>query len=220
MKFNPKVSVVIPTYNNSSFLADALSSIVKQSYKHFEIIVIDDGSTDGTFDRYHIENNDYQILSIPHSGAGYARNQGILRSTGEYLAFLDADDIWPEDKLHRQIESMLTRHIDLSFTYIDAFLDDEISHLKLKENNLMPGICASTMLVKKNVFLDIGLFDEKYKIGEFIEWFIRAKKKITTFDVYSEIIVKRRLHKNNTSKRSNNRHHDYLKILNNHISDQ
>src|ERR1700683_5328109 len=108
--FKPLVSVVIPTYNRTKQTIAAIESVLAQTYPHFEIIVVDDGSTDGSgevIQRFIDQktNGSHQILFVgqPNQGASIARNTGIERAQGEYIAFLDSDDIWVPEKLEWQI---------------------------------------------------------------------------------------------------------------------
>jgi len=98
------VSVVIPAFNCSNFIEEAVDSVLNQSYKNIEIIVIDDGSTDNTLDIMRAFGNEIQIYSQENNGISVARNLGILNSTGEYVAFLDADDKWKSDKLQKDLD--------------------------------------------------------------------------------------------------------------------
>src|SRR3972149_5566353 len=97
-----KISVIIPTYNETSVIGECLRSLSKQSYKDFEIIVVDDGSTDSTFQsasKFQIPNSKFQILHGEHLGAGAARNLGASHAKGEILVFVDADMTFDRDFL-------------------------------------------------------------------------------------------------------------------------
>lgn len=108
MAWNAKVSVVIPTYNRAGFIGAAVESALGQSYSNLEIIVVDDGSTDNTLDVLgSITDRRLEIVRLPRrEGGGFARNQGISRATGGFVAFLDSDDIWEPEKLERQIQAL------------------------------------------------------------------------------------------------------------------
>lgn len=208
----PKISVIIPSFNNAEFLQEALDSVYAQNYLNIEIIVVDDGSTDGTKDVDFID--EIKFYSIPHSGAAVARNFGVKQSTGDLLAFLDADDLWPLDKLHTQVQGLIQKNLDAMFTNITQFVDTKAINLKIKDpNKVMQGLCASTMLIRRDIFLKIGWFNTQYKIGEFIEWFIRAKQQKLKFSVIEHLLSKRRIHGNNTSSRCKAHKNDYLKML-------
>lgn len=113
----PLVSIIIPAYNAKQFIKDAINSALQQSYKNIEIILVDDGSTDGTevyFDEF--QKREVQCYSIKNGGASSARNFGLSKSKGEYIQFLDADDILHSNKIENQIKAMLNQEADISFT--------------------------------------------------------------------------------------------------------
>jgi glycosyltransferase involved in cell wall biosynthesis len=95
----PKVSVIIPAYNTATYLAEAVESVLKQSFRGFEILIVDDGSTDDTLEVARRFEPQVRVFSKENGGPASARNLAINNSTGEYLAFLDSDDLWEEDKL-------------------------------------------------------------------------------------------------------------------------
>ena len=102
----PKVSVIIPSYNRKAYIQETIESVRKQSYQDFEIILIDDGSTDGTLDILKGYGDSIQLIQQKHAERAAARNKGIEQSKGEYIAFLDSDDTWLPEKLALQIEIM------------------------------------------------------------------------------------------------------------------
>jgi len=106
-KVNKKISVIIPTFNGDKYIIKSIDSVLSQTFKDFEIIVIDDGSTNDVYKvlKYYIENNVIKYIRQENSGPGQARKNGILNSTGEYIACIDDDDIWIDvDKLKNQVE--------------------------------------------------------------------------------------------------------------------
>jgi len=131
---NNKISVVIPVYNGEAFISDAIQSVLKQTVRPYEVIVVNDGSVDGTAEKLALFGTRITVISIPNGGVSNARNVGIQASSGELIAFLDADDIWYEDKLERQLE-VFERYPDLGFCCCDyVFL---IKHSGLKINHLL-----------------------------------------------------------------------------------
>ena len=100
----PKVSVVIPTYNRGKYIAATINTVLNQTYKDFEIIVIDDGSTDDTQRELEQFGGKIKIITQPNSERAVSRNNGVKNSTGAYIAFLDSDDLWSPDKLEKQVE--------------------------------------------------------------------------------------------------------------------
>src|SRR5437667_12630279 len=100
----PLVSVVIPCYNGERYLAEAIESVLAQRYEPLEIIVVDDGSTDRSAEVARHFGDAVQYVCQPHAGAAAARNRGVGLATGDLIAFLDADDVWTEGRLARQVQ--------------------------------------------------------------------------------------------------------------------
>ncbi len=171
----PLISVIIPTYNHEDFISKAIDSVLDQTYKDLEIIVVDDGSTDNT--RYVIKKYDEKVKYIfqANRGLASARNTGILASKGEFIAFLDADDIWLPSKLELQIELMLKAGSIGAVGCAGYFLDRRERIIgrfgvqnrtskekllnKLSTNNIV-NAGGSAILVRRECFEKVGLFDE------------------------------------------------------------
>src|SRR4030042_4827818 len=100
----PKVSVIIPTYNRGNLVLESIQSVFAQTFSDYEIIVIDDGSTDNTREVLHPYLSKLTYIYEKNSGQSFARNIGILASKGEYIAFLDSDDLWEPEKLETQVK--------------------------------------------------------------------------------------------------------------------
>lgn len=99
-----KVSVIIPTFNREEYISDTIQSVLDQTYKDFEIIVVDDGSTDNTRKKLEQFNSKIKIIKQKNSERAVSRNNGVRNASGEYIAFLDSDDLWVKDKLEKQVE--------------------------------------------------------------------------------------------------------------------
>lgn len=124
-KMHPLVSIIIPSYNSLHFLDETLKSALNQTYNNLEVILVDDGSTDGTVEHFkRFKENGVVCLSQENSGASVARNTGLEACSGEYIQFLDADDIIHSEKIEKQISRMLKERAELSFTPWNIFLDD------------------------------------------------------------------------------------------------
>lgn len=173
------VSVVIPAYNAEKFIERALQSVVQQTYQPIEIIVVDDGSVDKTEDVIKNFSNFSLIKYIKqkNSGPSKARNTGIIEACGEYIAFLDADDIWVnKEKIHLQIEKFKSNEgVVLVDTFAEVYWNDAKTvypardNSKTKPKDFLYVNCVnatSSVLVKKEALLKAGLFDEKISFGE------------------------------------------------------
>ncbi len=167
----PKVSVILPAYNGEKFIAAAIDSALNQTYKDFEIIVVNDGSTDRTAEILSKYGGKIRVISQANGGIAKARNVAIDNSKGEYLAFLDQDDIWLEDKLEKQME-VFDKDKEVGLVYSDTFVmtdgNVELKSFDLKkpyrgmviEELLMNSfISTSSVVTKKECFDRVGMFD-------------------------------------------------------------
>lgn len=184
---NPKVSVVIPCYNGEKFIGDAIESVLNQTYQDFEIIVVDDGSTDNSksvIEHYLVDDRVKFIQHQQNRGIPAARNAGIRIATGQYIAFLDQDDKWMRQKLQLQVHFFRNTHkdVDLLFgniivideygrclgqlppnPYFQQVLNDKKQTLKkLFESNFIPSI---TVMLKRECLIAVGYFDERVICG-------------------------------------------------------
>ena len=200
--YEKKFSVIIPTYNRAAFISIAVNSVLKQTYKKFELIVVDDGSRDRT--KRIIENlddNRVKYLRIPHSGVSFARNTGIHLSSGKYIAFLDSDDKWAESKLERTVEYIKR------YPRIQVFHTDEIWYkngklLKQKKKHKRPSgfvyknclsLCCigmSTAVIKKEVFDDTGYFDTKLPACEDYDLWLRICSRYEVMLIPEQLTIK------------------------------
>lgn len=188
---NPKVSVVIPTYNRAHLISRAIKSVLDQTYKDLEIIVVDDGSTDNT-EKIIKSFQDGRIRYIQHNknkGASAARNTGIKASKGEYIAFQDSDDEWFPDKLEQQIKAFDNASPKVGVIYSGFYRieDDKKTYIPgdnivQKEgdihNELLKGNFVGTpaVLIKKECFENIKYFDENIPAFEDWELWIELSK--------------------------------------------
>ena len=166
------VSVIIPTYNCSKYVTEAINSVLEQTYNNYEIIVIDDGSTDDTEGILSLYMDKIRYVKKGNGGPASARNLGIKESKGEYVAFLDADDLWDSSKLEKQI-ALFDENLDLGLVH--TALSQFIASLEnmapsftnsVENNNDFKDlfwhnfIGTSTVLVRKECFEKLGTFNE------------------------------------------------------------
>lgn len=187
------ISVVVPTYNRAYVIQRAIESIQKQTYSNIEIIVVDDGSTDNT--REIVEGiSDSRICYIQSSknaGVSHARNLGIVAAKGDYIAFQDSDDVWRSDKLEKQMECMKVQEYGMVYSAFEReFQDGTVVYyppkempIEKKQGNILVSlleknlVSTQTMLVKREVFDEIGLFNEGMSNLEDYDIAVRIAKK-------------------------------------------
>lgn len=202
----PEVSVVIPTYNSAQFIGEALRSVFDQTFKDYEIIVVDDGSTDQTKEVIHRYGNKIRYIFQEQRGPANARNRGIRDSLGQYIAFLDADDVWLPLKLKKQV-CMFHRCPPLAMVFTEnsvfnqsGVCQNSIGKGKRLMNGdvvknifLYNGVVTSTVMVRSEVFNKIGLFEEELQLAEDDNMWIRiaANFKVALID---EPLVRYRVH--------------------------
>jgi glycosyltransferase involved in cell wall biosynthesis len=198
---NPKVSVVIPVYNGEAYITETIESVKNQTYDNMEIIVVDDGSTDQTPSLVKGEISLY--IRQENRGVAAARNKGIDAATGEYLAFIDADDKWDAKKLEIQIGFMEEHpHISYTFTNHVRYLTDELNEFpkwarEEGQNKELTGYIPSSLVVRRTDFDKIGYFDEGFRTGEDTEWFLRARDFGFQMAVIPENLLLKRVHSSN-----------------------
>ncbi|WP_201352030.1 glycosyltransferase family 2 protein [Hydrogenimonas urashimensis] len=211
---DPSVSVIIPTYNRRRYLDEAIESVLAQRYEPLELIVVDDGSTDGTQEivaRYPFIRYIYQ----ENAGQAAARNRGIREATGEFLAFLDSDDLWMPGKLRRQVAYLQDHpHVQMLFAHVEQFSTEEHRHLhKAEAGKTLPGLVFGTLLIRREDFLQVGYLQEKWRVGEFVEWFGRATEAGLAFHTLDETLLRRRLHDTNIGLENRAGRNDFARIL-------
>lgn len=204
----------MPAYNAENYISDAIDSVIAQTYHNWELIIVDDGSTDNTSQivkECQAKDNRIQYYYQQNGKQGKARNLGISKSNGVYLAFLDADDIWLAEKLNIQIDEIQNKGVDLVFADSYIFSHDEIlsscqkmnipakvfydrSCVKLfLEGNKIPIL---TVLVKKEKVLAVDVFSEKLEIQNVEDYHLWLKLLMSNCKFYTShhILAKYRIH--------------------------
>lgn len=212
------ISVIIPVYNREKYIAEAIESVLAQTYKPLEIIVINDGSTDNSAEIIKNFGSKIKYFDQVNSGLANTLNKGINLTNGEFIAFLDSDDLWVKNKLSLQMAIFANNpDVDIVFAYVQQFispeLEDEIKHKIYISQEIIKGYSKGTMLAKKEVFSQIGLFDTTLKLGDFIDWYFKASEQGIKNLICPEILLKRRIHDNNMGIIQKKYRSDYVKII-------
>lgn len=213
----PFVSVIIPAYNCESFIAEAVESVRRQEYEPLEIIVIDDGSTDGTQSCVKSLGEDIRYAYQANKGPAAARNRGIGMAGGEVIAFLDADDYWPAKKLQIQVALMNSQpslDVVLGRIRCTGLLNEADRRIRFESpDNTMISICLGSGVFRKSIFGKVGLFDESLRHYEDHDWFLRAREKRISMIILKDITLYNRRNEYSMSRRKTRNDPSMIQIL-------
>jgi glycosyltransferase involved in cell wall biosynthesis len=207
-----RISVVIPARNAGAFLGDALDSVFAQGLDAPEVVVVDDGSTDDTVRVARSYGRGVEVLSQPQSGSGRARNTGLEATSGDLVAFLDADDIWTADKSALQLPVLeQDPRTGLVFADVISFQDGRQQDRTFFEEREFDGRCVpssiflydiiftSTVILRRTCLDAVGQFDGSLAIGQDTDLWLRIALEFP-FAVVNRPLVKRRLHASNVTR--------------------
>jgi glycosyltransferase involved in cell wall biosynthesis len=220
MKNSPLVSVIIPVFNYDRYLGDAIESVLGQTHQNLDVIVVDDGSTDRSGEvAKSFAAKGVRYSPQEHTGIGETRNRGVELARGDYLAFLDADDRWPDEKLERQLQAF-DNDPALEMVFGQAVQlqngpewEAGVKDKKVAAGSLVPGMVAGTMLIKRDAFFRVGKFPGGLKVGEFVDWYARAVELQVRSLVLPDLFLWRRIHDSNQGIRERQSVSDYARVL-------
>lgn len=208
----PQVSAIIPCYNSAKYLPEAIESVLNQTYDNIEIIVVNDGSTDDTDEVLKPYLDRIKYIKQVNAGPAAARNKGIADSEGEYIAFLDADDIWTADKTRKQME-IIGSSSDVAMVYskFENFCGDTGEKLSVVPDTTPSGflfdlilqkniIALPSVLARKSRLLEAGCFDQSLITAEDTNLWLKIAYKYPITAI-PEVLFFRRMHKDNISSR-------------------
>lgn len=216
----PLVSCIIPAYNGERYLRETLESIIAQTYRPIEIIVADDGSTDSTAALVAHFPYEIRYLFQPNAGTAAACNLGLSTAQGEFITFLAHDDLWHAEKLERQMERFQTRpELAACVTHVKNFWSPELRPEEIPPHdqrifNPLPGYVPQTLLARRTLFEAIGGFKTTLRHADSTDWFLRVKESGAIIELLPDVLVYRRLHRNNLSRRfASDSRAEYLQLL-------
>lgn len=205
----------MPCYNAERFIADAIDSILTQTVPIQELIVVDDGSTDKSPDIVAGFGSALRYLRQSNLGAAAARNLGIAQSSGDLIAFLDADDLWPAHSLAIRLERL---RADSGLAWVGGSVEQFFSPapgqaIVPSPAPAMPARLAGAMLFRRAAFERIGSFDPAIRLGYMLEWCSRAAAAGLRGDAAGTTVLCRRLHDSNSVLDRQSLSQDYLRAL-------
>jgi glycosyltransferase involved in cell wall biosynthesis len=211
------ISVIIPVYNGEDFIAEAIDSILQQRYEPLEIIAVDDGSTDATPEIIARYDTAVRYIRQSNHGPASACNKGLSMAQGDIVGFLDADDLWTQNRLHLQ----------LPYFTEDSKLDIVLGLVQLMRHSILPADSGSFIpvdtpeialhpgcsLFKRKVFNTVGFFDETLTMGYDWDWFMRARELGITMTILEHTTLYYRRHAGNITNQVERGNHFTLEML-------
>ena len=212
------VSVVIPVYNGERYLAESIRSVLAQAYRPLEVLVIDDGSTDRTAQVVAGWGPEVVYHRREHAGLAATRNYGTSVARGALLAFNDADDIWVPGRLARQAGALAADPaLDGVFGRMEQFVSPELDaglrerlQPRLAE---LPALSPCTLLIRTESYRRVGALDPQWKVGEFLDWLLKAQEQGIRTRMLDDLVLRRRIHADNMGRRERDSRSDYARVL-------
>jgi glycosyltransferase involved in cell wall biosynthesis len=210
----PYISVIVPAYNAAAFLGEAIQSIQQQGYEFLEIIVIDDGSTDDTAAIARSFGDRIRYLYQENSGPACARNTGLKMAKGEIIAFLDADDLWPENKLEIQLDYFLKNPaLEVVVGRVQYLLIEEDRRVFQEFSQPALGVNLGAGLYQKSLFDKLGYFDSSMQQSEDVDWLMRIRENRVPMAAIDAVTLYYRIHGNNMTRDRDRQNTLFIKAL-------
>lgn len=212
-KKKPRVSVIIPTYNRGWIVKEAIESVLAQDYRDFELIVVDDGSTDNTDDILNSYRGDIMVFRQENQGVSAARNRGLAEASGRFIAFLDSDDLWLSQKLFRQVE-FFNKNPDAQICQTEETWIRKGVRVNPKKRHKKPwgmifepslSLCLvspSAVMIRRSLFEEVGGFDETLPACEDYDLWLRISCRYPVYLIETPLIIKRGGHNDQLSASS------------------
>lgn len=196
------VDVIIPVRDGLPFIIDAVSSALGQTGVTTRVIVVDDGSSDGTPDAVRSLNSSRitVISGHSHESTCAARNRGVAASDAPWLSFLDSDDVWPAARSQRLLYAVENARIDLAVGHVVEFSGRGPVQSADEQPCLRPALCVGGTLSSRQLFDYVGPFDERLRVGEYVDWLSRARDHGVRECLVPTVALYRRVHERNTSQ--------------------
>jgi len=212
------VSVMIGVYNCENYLAEAIDSVLAQTYSPIELIVVDDGSTDGTAEVAKAYGSRVRYAFQERGGMGAGRNHAVSLARGGYFAFLDADDRFRPEKIERQMAAFEQEpSVEVVFGHMSEFispdLDAEAAARLRRPVDVAPWPTPNLMLVTRAAFFRVGLFSTTLRVGIGVDWYAHALEAGIKQVMIPDVVLERRLHTQNNGIRESASRAQYLHVL-------
>jgi glycosyltransferase involved in cell wall biosynthesis len=214
----PLISVMIGVFNAAPYLGEAIESVLAQDYEPIELIVVDDGSTDGSGDVARGFPG-VRVVRQDNGGNGAARNRAVEEAEGSFYAFLDADDRFTPGKLNLQKAALdADPGLDMVFGHVREFLSPDLDEearktIRPPAPEPMPWTAPNLMLIRRESFQRVGLFTTAVRVGVTVDWFARASEAGLRYSILPDVVLERRLHTQNNGLRERASRTQYLEVI-------
>jgi glycosyltransferase involved in cell wall biosynthesis len=214
------VSCVVAAFNSARYVEEAIRSVLAQTHRPIEVVVVDDGSEDGTPDLAAAFGDPVRVVEQQNAGPAATRNRGVHEARGEFVAFLDADDLWHPEKLARQLARFEARPgLQASIAHVRNFWEEGQEELAEhyrdhRRMGAMPGYATTTLLARRPVFDTVGELDTSLWFADAVDWFVRARELGVEVELLPDVLTFHRLHPDNlTRRRSRASEDEFLTIV-------
>jgi len=214
----PGISAIVPVRDGAPYVEEAIDSILAQTRPAREVIVVDDGSRDGTADVVLGYGDRVTLIRQEPQGVGAAVNSGLDAAQGELISFLDADDAWTPRKLELQCEPLeRDPALDMVFGHVEQFISPDLSESERAQlrsvGGHQPAKLKGTMLIRREAVDRVGRFATAWKLVDFVDWYSRAREEGLRELMLDEVVLRRRLHRNNVGRRETDARVEYAKAM-------
>jgi glycosyltransferase involved in cell wall biosynthesis len=213
---SPSISTIIAVRDGERYVAEAIDSVLGQTVPPDEVVVVDDGSADGSAAVAESYGPPVRCLRREAAGTGSALNAGVEASNGKLLSYVDADDLWMPQKLEVQLGAM-EAGADIVLCRVEQFISPELTEAERAQlrppPDETPGVTRGAMLIARDAHDRVGRFEEGWVVAEFIDWFGRARDAGLTEVVVPEVLLRRRIHTSNTGRRRSDARNDYPRVM-------
>ncbi|HJQ48942.1 MAG TPA: glycosyltransferase family A protein [Gaiellaceae bacterium] len=214
----PLISVMIGVYDGAAYIGEAIESVLSQGYEPLELIVVDDGSTDGSGEVARGFPG-VRVVRQENAGNGAARNRAVKEARGDLYAFLDADDHFTPGKLDLQKAALdADPLLDMVFGHVREFLSPDLDEdlrrtIRAPAPKPMPWTAPNLMLIRRDSFHRVGPFTTEVRVGVTVDWFARASEAGLRYLVLPDVVLERRLHTQNNGLRERASRSQYLEVI-------
>ena len=216
-----RITALVPMFNAEKYVAETIDAVLSQTLPPAEVVVVDDGSTDGSAGIVAGFGSRVRLITRPNGGVSAARNTGIAAAAHPWIAVCDADDVWLPCKLERQVDA-IRRHpeIGVALTWLTEFLSPELPPGSITTRapmDVATGPLITTMLAHHDALHAVGPFDEEQRVGDWVEWYSRLVDTDVVVHMVPEVLARRRHHLTNNSQREAAHNREMLRSMRAHL---